>query len=177
MRRLLTLALAGLAFPGPAGASTLLYDSSNRWVHQHQRSYTYRLDASVPTHLRAAVRAAAKQWSDRTILTLSETTGAASITVRLQQLDRYSGFAWVPYHQPATIAFDPDWATYSATRVWLGSYEAIACHEIGHALGLNHGGSGCMVAAPSPGLLDQHQRFPGADDVALLNYQYVSSGH
>lgn len=179
LRRALTLALSGLALlPSPVGASSLLFDGSGRWVHQHSRSYTYRFDPGVPSHVRTGVRAAARQWSDRTVLTLTETSGAASITAVMRQLDSpFIGFAWVPFHAPATIAFDPDWARYSYFRELRGSYEALPCHELGHALGLDHGGSGCLNGSPAPSYLDQSKRYPGADDVALINRQYVATGH
>lgn len=171
MRRVLPLALMWLVgFPGPAEASTLLYDSSGRWVHQHTRTYTYRFDTAVPSHVRTGTRAAAREWSDRTILTLTETTGVALISIVMRQVDPYIGFAWVPFHAAATVAFDPDWARYSLTRALTNGYQALPCHELGHALGLGHGGAGCMTSSPS-------SRSPGADDIALLDRQYVSTGH
>ena len=178
MSRLLAGALAGLLLlPASAPASTLLRDADGRWVHQHTRAYTYQLDPSVPGHMRTATRRAAAEWSNRTLLTLTETTGPASITVVMRQIGNWWGFAWVPYHAPSTVAYDPEYvASYNLGRELTGAYQALACHEVGHALGLGHGGSGCM-ASTTPTLFDQHERYPGADDVALLNHQYAATGH
>ena len=44
---------------------------------------------------------------------------------------------------------------------------AVACHELGHGLGLNHGDTGCMASAPL-------NPFPGGDDVGELNAAYTS---
>lgn len=184
MRRLLTIALLGVCAASAQG-SVLLTHCGGRWCHQHTRIYTYRIEASVPSWWAAAVDRAAKQWSDRsTVLTLVKTNGAANITLRGVHTNGPVGQAQVGYHTPATIILNTGRMSGSLLDTLLGYPEGVACHELGHALGLGHGGKGCMASNRQDGdggqsglRLAIDQTHPGSDDIALLDRTYPATGH
>lgn len=184
-RTLVALALTGLLAAAPAQGSVLLTDSSGRWVHQHTRVYTYSIDPGLPSWWTTAVVRAANQWSTKsTVLTLLRTTGAANIRIRGVHNTGAVGVAHVSYHALATIDLNVARMSGGLLDDALGYPESVACHELGHALGLGHGGTGCMATNRQDGdggqaglRLALDQRHPGTDDIALLDRTYPATGH
>lgn len=181
-RTLAALVLTGLLVAAPAHGSVLLIDSSGRWVHQHTRIYTYSIDPGMPSWWATAVVRAANRWSTKSaVLTLVRTTGIANIRVRVVHNTGAVGVAHVSYHAPAVIDLNTARMSGSLLDTVLGYPESVACHELGHALGLGHGGTGCMSTNRDSGQtgvrLAIDQTHPGADDVALLDRTYPATGH
>lgn len=166
----------------PALGTSKLATQCGGWCHQHTRVYTYAVDPAFPTQFQAQIERAAQQWSTRSaVLTLVRVNGAANITIYAVHNDDAIGRAFMYYHKPGHININLNRFSGSAVDYALAYPEQISCHELGHELGLGHGGDGCMSTNRDA---DQHeirlavdQTHPGASDVQLLDRTYVATGH
>lgn len=171
-----TSILAGLATE--AMASNPWWDSG-RWVHQHTRNFpVYR--ASLGVNYWAVVSAQAERdWDTSTILSVPYTDCYGCSRINVQAGD-YGQTNWLGLSDP-----NDGWVGdghYGRNHVHFNywyqqttiSGKAVACHEIGHALGRGHGGDGCMQ---TPIEYINSLAGPGAHDIAETNSMYPAWGH
>jgi hypothetical protein len=139
---------AGHLTPPP---SQLWRDGSGHWVHQDSRLFRIYLETRSP-RLRYWLARAAGAWSRRTIVTirLTQDPAEANVVVRdARHGAEHAGWVGRPCAScsPAIVLFDVEqlarWAQVS--RAPLDTvFAAATCHELGHVLGLWHGGGDCM---------------------------------
>jgi hypothetical protein len=147
--------------------------SNGKWVHHHG-TYFGVYSAEEPT------------WADATAW--AETEWSLLVEpVTVEWTDRhewsqihvlsgdYGATGWIGLFETTVDAnghYSHGHVHYNWTYVETDAMRyRVACHEFGHALGLDHGGGGCL----EPGFVNQATTiFPGGDDVGELNAAYTS---
>lgn len=145
-RVMLTLGAALVVFLLVVTASS----ASNRWfagglwVHHHTKTYTYS-GIDQGQGLKTQAENARQEWAGDTNLSLPTSSHSSS---RIHLIDDYYGkTGW------SGVAYSSHHASHSHVKynkTYISSWgtdkkRAIACQEIGHVLGLGHGGGDCMA--------------------------------
>ncbi len=138
------------------------------WIgHWGSRALERRICVEDHTGRSWPVHAAARKWSQSSRIEyyFLADCGARRRKVKVFEVFR-PDVSWAGY---TTVLFDSR-LHYTRVRVYLNSarpsvHRAIACHELGHAVGLGHNTStsSCMYWAPT-------SPYPGVGDFRLLRY-------
>jgi hypothetical protein len=181
-RRLLLAALAAMSIlVGTAGEAMANnpWWYNGTWVHQHTRSFpVYRANLGLTWWATMSAQAE-RDWDGSTILSVPYTDCYGCSRIHVQAGD-YGNTGWLGLSD-AAIGWDGS-GHYSRNQVYFNWYytqttysgKAVACHEIGHALGRGHGGNGCMQ---TPIYAQNSLAGPGGHDVDETNSMYPSWGH
>ena len=168
---------AASRLPAPPPAR-LWRDSRARWVHQHARTFDVYVPAGPDRALSAAIRHAVLEWNRRTILNLRlvRSPARANVVISMRRYGARRTTSWTYVCGPCRrtlvrfnldrVARRPRYGRFPYTASGL---RALACHEVGHVLGLQHGGGDCMSFG--------YHRTPvttiGYASVRLLNRAYT----
>lgn len=182
-KRLLLAALAATAILAGSAVEAAAYNPwwyNGLWVHQHTRSYpVYRAELGLTWWAQMSAQAE-RDWDGKTILSLPWTDCHACSRIHVQAGD-YGNTGWL-----GLSAADTGWngttGHYTQNHVYFNWYyeqttvsgKAVACHEIGHALGRGHGGDGCMQ---TPIQWTHSLAGPGGHDVDETNAMFPARGH
>lgn len=136
-----------------AGAPRLWTDASAHWIHQDTRTYNVFVASADPL-LRYWLHRAINAWSLRTALVVREgyEPRLASVLIVDEHAGPYQQVAWTDTCGPCSLtvshfnldrlAAQPTATQYPRINpvLWM-----LACHEIGHVIGLAHGGGDCLA--------------------------------
>lgn len=136
-----------------AGAPRLWTDTSARWIHQDTRTYNVFVatsDARLHYWLHRAINA----WSLRTALVLREVyePRLANVLIVDERAGPYQRVAWTDTCGPCSVTvthFNLDRLSFRPTPTQFAKTNPVlwmlSCHEIGHVIGLAHGGGDCLA--------------------------------
>ena len=138
-----------------------------QWIHLHTRRYTTynRVDNR---RIRSYANSARAEWSRKTILRLPR-SGPSGSRIRLYDGDygktKWSGIAYsAPHASYGYVKYNLHYLRNARRKFARG----VACQEIGHILGLDHGGGDCMVA----GYSSSYSAYVGRPNRSLINRAY-----
>lgn len=154
------VALFALILASPALANHDAY-YNGVLMHQHETRLPVCIKGAT-AEKRLHVERARQEWNQRTLLRLPRVAcddPQRRIVVRFAALST-AGYATFCWHCDRTRAVISRFLPLSWVR-------AIACHELGHLLGLDHGGAACMTSIPK-------SRHPSEHDVAQVNENYTN---
>ena len=188
---LLVCLTAMLALPASAAA---YFSGSYFWtvqgpqqgpvIHIHSQSAFLTFNNQVQNSTYRSLTASARnEWEQRSIARLNLVSGPANITA-------YDGFygatGWAGLSS-VSGAFDPTFGHYGQNmvqinRTYTDAYSnnqrrGVACQEIGHGLGVGHGGTGCMGFGYYVGGDNTTIRSPTDLDIYHVNYLYGFGNH
>jgi hypothetical protein len=136
-----------------AGAPKLWTDTSARWIHQDTRTFNVFVavsDARLHYWLHRAINA----WSLRTVLIVREVyePRLADVLIVDEHAGPYQRVAWTDTCGPCSLTvthFNLDRLSYTPTATQFPETNPVlwmlSCHEIGHVVGLAHGGGDCLA--------------------------------
>ena len=122
---------------------------SGYWGHSAGDSYRFdtRIDTDITYNFNALngdaqilARAAMDAWSAVTPLTFSQSSSGAQITFQQSQSGAFAQFSTLGgYIYEATVNVSPNWLVTQGNDLTSYGFQTYI-HELGHALGLGHGG-------------------------------------
>lgn len=157
--RIVVLSLACLILALPAGSAIAFnkWTSSGKWVHNKGTSaavYSKMGSCGQCRNYKRRVNQARRAWDRGTKMKMRATRSARRAKIRAYGRNygrtRWAGVAEVDswngrtgHVSKWTVRYNYKWL-YQRSQNRKGR-QGTACHEIGHALGMGHGGSDCMI--------------------------------
>lgn len=138
-------ALVVFLLAAPTGSASNRWYANGLWVHHHTQTYYTYSGIDQGSALKQQAENARQEWAGDTTLSLPTSGHSAS---RIHLIDDYYGkTGW------SGVAYSSHHASHSHVKynlTYISNYgtdkkRAIACQEIGHVLGLTHGGGDCMA--------------------------------
>jgi hypothetical protein len=141
------------ASPAVAPVARLMTDESGRWAHQDSRTYNVYLAVASP-RLRYWLTRAVGAWNLRTALVLRVVSDPrlANVLVVAHHAGPQTSAAWTDVCGPCGLTVShfnldrlstrpsPTQYPFADPVLWM-----LSCHEVGHVIGLAHGGGDCLT--------------------------------
>jgi hypothetical protein len=184
LRRLFAVVVIASPLAAIAPGAQATHSAGWHW-RRASDPFTVRLVDSVTSRWQDQVEAAAQEWSDRSgVLNVSMTTGATDGAtrkecpapdgaVRICNAD-YGNTSWAAITRVVMTGDHIVRAKIKLNDRGAFAYRALACHEIGHALGLAHRKPSETTSCMTPSVM-RSQRHPDRHDIGKIARIYEHS--